>query len=414
MAGTVAGVLDRLRGSAGRRLLRRGRIPGIRTAKTVLAAVAAYGVATMVSANSRPVLAPLTALLVVQLTLYETLTSGLRRVASVVSGVLLSLSLSLLVGFTWWSLGLLIAAALVVGKLLRLGDQLMEVPISAMLVLAVSDTRTVALGRVYETLLGAGVGVAVNALIAPPLYLQPAGDAIIELAERLAGVLRMVVADLREGWSVESARRWMEEARRLPSDVGRAQRAFARAEQSLRLNPRGRRFRPVTPSLRAALTALEHVAVAIRGVIRPLADRAEASPTESPYDESLRGAVAEVLDDVAEAITLLARVAATDVAAPTSGEERLQEALDRAHAGRLGLAERLAVDGRADRPAWEAHGMLLANLDRVLREIDPEGGLDAHGVPRSGRLPRRPPDEAMREAFGTARGTARRLRERRR
>ena len=33
----------------------------------------------------------------------------------------------------------------------------------------------------YETLIGAAVGVVVNAVIAPPLYLQPAGDAVGEL-----------------------------------------------------------------------------------------------------------------------------------------------------------------------------------------------------------------------------------------
>jgi hypothetical protein len=158
------------------------------------------------------------------------------------------------------------------------------------------------------------------------------------------------------------------------------------------------------------LTALEHAAVGIRGVIRPLADRTEASPTESPYDEALRGALAEVLEGVADAMVLLARLAATDVRAATSGEEQLRDAIARARAGRLELAERLAVDPRGDRFAWELHGSLLANLDRVLREIDPDSGPDAHAVPREGRLPRRPPEIAMREAIGSARGTARRLR----
>jgi uncharacterized membrane protein YgaE (UPF0421/DUF939 family) len=61
-------------------LFRRGRVPGLRTAKTVLAAVLAFVVATWLDTSPQPVLAPLTALLVVQLTMYETVAHGLERV----------------------------------------------------------------------------------------------------------------------------------------------------------------------------------------------------------------------------------------------------------------------------------------------------------------------------------------------
>ena len=56
---------------------------------------------------------------------------------SVVAGVGLAVLLSIAVGLSWWSLGLLIGLSLVVGQVLRLGDNLLEVPISAMLVLGV-------------------------------------------------------------------------------------------------------------------------------------------------------------------------------------------------------------------------------------------------------------------------------------
>ena len=53
------------------RLFRRGRTPGLRTAKTVLAAVLSYVVAEHLHTSDAPILAPLTALLVVQLTMYD-------------------------------------------------------------------------------------------------------------------------------------------------------------------------------------------------------------------------------------------------------------------------------------------------------------------------------------------------------
>ena len=50
---------------------RRGRTPGLRTLKTTLAAVVSFQVADLFHTSAQPILAPLTALLVVQLTLYK-------------------------------------------------------------------------------------------------------------------------------------------------------------------------------------------------------------------------------------------------------------------------------------------------------------------------------------------------------
>jgi hypothetical protein len=73
--------------------------------------------------------------------------------------VLLAVGIATVVGLTWWSLGAVMAVSLVVGMFMRLGLHLVEVPISAMLVLAVggAGAEGVALGRVYETLVGAAI-----------------------------------------------------------------------------------------------------------------------------------------------------------------------------------------------------------------------------------------------------------------
>jgi uncharacterized membrane protein YgaE (UPF0421/DUF939 family) len=81
-------------------LFRRGRVPGLRTGKTVLAAVLAFVLAEALHTSSSPVLAPLTALLVVQLTMYETLAHGRERIVSVVAGVLLAVLFAGVTGLT--------------------------------------------------------------------------------------------------------------------------------------------------------------------------------------------------------------------------------------------------------------------------------------------------------------------------
>jgi uncharacterized membrane protein YgaE (UPF0421/DUF939 family) len=75
-----------------------------------------------------------------------------------------------------WGLAIVIFASLVIGQFLQLGQQELEVPISAMLVLAVTgQTESAALTRVLETLIGAVTGVTVNAVLGPSVYVQPAG-----------------------------------------------------------------------------------------------------------------------------------------------------------------------------------------------------------------------------------------------
>ena len=58
----------------------------VQTVRSAAAATLAYVIAVRLSPEAGPLTAPLTALLVVQVTLYSTLTTGLRRVNSVVTG----------------------------------------------------------------------------------------------------------------------------------------------------------------------------------------------------------------------------------------------------------------------------------------------------------------------------------------
>jgi len=371
----VSNLISELGSAAARRyraLFRRGRTPGLRTAKTTLAAVLSFVLADVLNTSIQPVLAPLTALLVVQLTMYETVAQGLQRVASVLAGVLVAVGVASVVGLTWWSLGGVVAVSLILGRLLRLGPQLLEVPISAMLVLAVGGNEQVALGRVYETLIGAGVGVAVNAVIAAPLYVQPAGDALGELADRMAAFLRGLAGHLRAGWSRAAADRWLTEARALGAEVARADRTLARTEESARLNPRGGKAREAQPRLRIGLTGLEHSQVTLRNLCRALLDRTYFVPPEeeaTAYSEDVRAALAEVLEAAAEAVEDVAPVTAPTGSAEAARAE-VEAGLSELQRRRDRLSELLLVDPHDDQGAWQQHGALLSAVDRLRVELE--------------------------------------------
>jgi len=285
--------------------------------------------------------------------------------------VLLAALFASFVGLTWWSLGLVVLVSIVAGRLLRLGPHLLEVPISAMLVLAVGGAERAVLSRVEETLVGAAVGVLVNLLIAPPLYVQPASDAIAELAERMAQVAADLATALRGPWSRGAADAQLARTRELGDDVARADRHLARTEESARLNPRGRLARQAEPRLRSTLDALEHAQVGLRNLARALLDRTFFVPedqADAAYPPGAREALADVLDALADALREAAGVpsgatgaaAGTDVGGAVRGLEDLRRV----------LADRLLVDPLTDPAAWAQHGALLDAVDRLRVEVE--------------------------------------------
>jgi hypothetical protein len=241
-----------------------------------------------------------------------------------------------------------------------------------MLVLAVGGAEGAAVERVYETLIGAVVGVVVNVAIAPPLYVQPATDAVGGLAERMAGFLRQLSDQLAAGWSRESADRMLNEARHLGDEVDRADESLTRAQDSARLNPRAGRVREVMPRLMTALTGLEHAYVTIRNLCRSLLDRTFFVPSEQAetvYDAHVRQALALVLEAAADAIGHVSEVTA-DSGASDAARSEVDRRLAELHRRRDDLAELLHQESSVDRAVWQQHGALLADLDRMRIEIE--------------------------------------------
>ncbi|WP_019812295.1 FUSC family protein [Saccharomonospora halophila] len=361
----IGSVRDRIRGR-GPELLRRVRSSDRHVLKSTLAATGSFALAGALGTSDAPVLAPLTALIVVQVTLFQTLTIGIQRVASVVSGVLLAVGVAGIVGLTWWSIGSIVGAALLVGLVLRLGPQMNEAAISAMLLLAVGGASDVAIERVYETLVGAAVGVLVNVVV-PPVHLRPAGEALMRLTDRMAEFTTSLAAELRPSWSQAKADRWLTEARSLVTEVGRTDQALARAEEGARGNPRGRVTQRRQPRLRTALTGLERCLLALRELCRTLLDRTYFVPEEdegSVYGDDVRGVLADLLESSAGAIRAVGELATS--VSDAGVENHLPEIAE----CRERLSALLVNEPLRDIRAWEHHGALLSAVDRLRTEIE--------------------------------------------
>ncbi|MBB5936630.1 uncharacterized membrane protein YgaE (UPF0421/DUF939 family) [Streptomyces zagrosensis] len=355
-------------------LTKRGRHPTVVQAiRSTVAATIAYAVALQLSRESVPLTAPLTALLVVQVTLYATLTTGIRRVNAVVAGVLIAIGFSALVGLSWWSLGLIILAALGAGHLVRVNEFVPEVAISAMLVLGVTRVASTAWDRVLETLIGAVVGLLFNFLFAPPVWVHTAGERIEDLARRLRDLLVRIGEELGQHTPVERAAARLHEARRLDNDVAQVDAALRQAEDSLRLNPRVKEGLLHRVVLRTGLDTLEICTVVLRVMARTITDLAKHRTDEPLFPRDVAQALEELLGHVAKAVENFAALVTTQVSANAEeAETRLAAALDAACVSRERAAHLLLDHVRANPRQWHLHGALLSEVDRILDEMDME------------------------------------------
>jgi len=358
-------------------------------ARMTSAAMLAYLLALPLPDSDRPVLAPLTALLVVQATLFHTIRAAFRRVFAVTVGVLVAAAVAVYVPFSWWVLGLLIAGSLGLGMVLRLGGEILEVPVSAMLIFAV-DTHAAATGRVLDTLVGAAAGLAAGLLYAP-LRVQPARDAVGDLTRQMSALLGRMAAGLADVPDPRRATEWLEQTRALRGEIERVDDALSSAEDSVRLNPRMLGSDPAA-GLRESVNTLERAATDMRVLARSVADSARIDSERSPVKEAeTRAQLASMLGDLSAAVGVYGEQIQAGAGTST---ELLEEHLRSAGEHQDRLAELLRADPSQHPDDWPLRGEILAHVDRLRTELEPRrppGRTDTTGPTRilSGRRRRR-------------------------
>lgn len=352
-------------------------------------AVFAYLIALPVPETSPPVLAPLTAILVLQVSIYQTVFSALRRVSAVVTGVLIAIGLSGWVGFTWWSLGLTVSLGLAVGYALRLREAVLEVPISAMLILSVGS-KAAATSRITETLIGTAAGLIAGFVLTAP-QVEPAEKAVADLAGTMADLLDRMAAGLNDGSINGSARGWLEQARALGGEIRRVDEALQQSEESTKLNPRSMRLPYSTITLRQSLEILERSAITVRVLTRSLTDATQLAGDDNPLsDPDVRRGVAATLGELSAAVRTYSSLA-TEL--DPHGHDVLKSELERHLAAARDQQDRLSGLLAPPPPAravgWPLRGELISHLDRLTSELD--AGTPGSGARRRRNRSRRSP-----------------------
>ncbi|GAA4752195.1 aromatic acid exporter family protein [Amnibacterium soli] len=353
------------------------RPAGTQISRLTVAAVVAYLVANAVSPGIHDLTAPLTALLVVQASTVGTLVMGLVRVGAVLTGVLVAVGVTTWIGLSWWSLALVIAASLVLAKVLRLGEQSLETPISAMLILAASSPGTGAEVRIVNTLIGTVVGILFSLLVPVTIPNTEAGEAVRRVARSQAALLAEIAATLgSRPPEAEEVAAWLDWTDHLTSDTAAASDAVVTVERTRKLNPLALTTATVHPVLRAALDRLDRALAAERALLVVLAKEApDRERDDDPAATELRRAFAVALDDLATGLRAFGDLvgAEYDGTEPerTAARERTLDAVREARAVLTELTL-LDLDPRQRPDLWMLQGSVLASVDHVLGQLDLE------------------------------------------
>ncbi|GLU48583.1 FUSC family protein [Nocardiopsis ansamitocini] len=240
--------------------------------KSTLAASVSWLIAYHLMQASSAAFAPFSALLMMQVTVYQSVAQSLRYVAAVAAGVALQGLIGFAVNPDMAAFVLVTLVALVIGRWSALGTQGSQVATAAFFAFStyVSTTGTVErltqLGQIIVlVLIGCAVGILVNLLVFPPMRYRSAEYGIRSLAHALCDLVGDIHPSLSEdSLDPDSTDQWRTRAERMQTLVEQARSGVQTAQESVYLNPRGflRRHRGHTSftGYAALVEALDRVA----------------------------------------------------------------------------------------------------------------------------------------------------------
>lgn len=332
------------------------RSPLLQVVKTSVAAIVAWLLSNLLLQQPLPIFAAIAALLVVQPSVNQSLAKGIERSIGVILGVVIAFTAGQIFGNASWVVLTIIVVSLLVAWALKLTPgSSNQIPISAMLVLAIgAQTPEYSVDRILETFIGAVAGLVVNALIVPPVLVAPARGSVARLTVAVAGALEQVAASLRATPTGGSLDLMLASARQLRPLEAKAASDLDAATESLTLNPRGGKHRQTIEIDRQRLNRLSILVTRTIGMARAVHDNFD----DSLLDDAIVGSIARELDRAAHDVRLLGGPPGT-----LAEQLRAAGAIDE-----LALTAPLIIP-TPDPRHWILVGSLMEDLRRIREEI---------------------------------------------
>lgn len=314
----------------------------------------------------------LTGLLIVQASLRGSFRAGMVRVVAVLTGILTALAVATFVGLHWWSLALVVFAALLLARVLRLEGASLESAISAMLILGSAGADVAAFTRFATTVIGVAVGIGL------PLV-WPRNVRTTDLTSglgQIAGRLQQVYDDAARHLSSHpmtkpAASRWREATWQISPLTTSVASTLEEVEDVQKWNTQQLFRADVVPLLRNGLSSLARVMLATAHLFRVIESEAPIERTpDDGYGDLVRPAVVDVLRKLGHGVQCYAELVVAEASGDTaSAEQALQDCLVEINVAQTNLLGLMKVDPNQT-SLWLLRGSILSAIEQIITELD--------------------------------------------
>lgn len=345
--------------------------------KSALAAGLSWALTDALLGEEAAALAMISAVIVVQVTSWQTARKGVERLLGVVIGVVLAFGVAHFLGLNLWTITLIILCAQILGMFFqRRGPYLAtQIPISAALALVLGATVSeYSLLRLLGAGIGGVLGTAISLLLSPPIYIFRARDAVADLISQLAAAIPRLADALAGRLSEGETRATYTAIRALEQRVRATEQAYTLGVDSARLNPWAMRARRLLVDYPDVLLSLDRLVRQMRRIAYTI-NEPEPSWAEFARGQDWAGDYARLLAEIGGDLAAVAEAMRKPTAATNSVGNALSARIERAQRqfgawqAQLALASQspdasIATSGRA----LMVRGAILTDLRRMLDE----------------------------------------------
>lgn len=188
---------------------------------TAVAAAVGWTLALLLDLAS-PVPAAVGAVLTVALSLNRSVRTGISLVAATAAALMVAFGLYQFWGLHVWTVAVLVAVSLIIGRIMRLGaDGSLQIPATALFLYILGDNLTdeLMIHRIIATLLGVAVGVVFSFIAHPERPEERLADTLSDLGRRLGDLLMDIGSRSAQGCTRRDAAEWLTASRALAIEV---------------------------------------------------------------------------------------------------------------------------------------------------------------------------------------------------
>lgn len=330
------------------------------TLVTAAAAALAWQVGDLAFKNGG-IVAAIAATLTVRVSLHKSVGEGFGQSLGTAIGAGIAL-----LSVTFFDFGVITVAITVVlcsvfARALHLGEVAsINVPVTALIVIAPGLSQSTAFHRLMSTLIGAGIAIIFSYFAHSSTPAERTMDQIASLGVRAAALLGEMSDGVAEGFTQDNAGAWLAKARRLVEEIPNVRAQALEARSYAQWFPTAEKDE--AEELYGRGVALEHTIVQIRTIARTLFD----SAVEGGIPKSTNRHIAEALSAASFAIT-----AKLDEMAEEGEGIADSTATDDVRQAGAALAETLMEDtDDVDKDQLVRSISLVTNIDRIADSLD--------------------------------------------